>query len=130
MDFQEYPRVGHLDCLDCMVLFLYQFRRAKLRYFVEKPEFSTAPDIPPLDWKYTLNDNSTEQLPLDAPKLLGKSVQLTTFHKVLTFLEQDANGLVPKRSRRHWRRQRMIQIFLHVEQLLNTLLPTDTIYAI
>ena len=63
-----------------MVSFLYQFRGAKLRYRTEKLEFPTTPDIPPLDWKYTPCGNPTEHLPLDAPKLLGKSVQLTTFY--------------------------------------------------
>lgn len=71
--FQECPRVGHLDWLHCMVLFLYQFRGAKLRYQTEKPEFPTTPNILPVDWKYTPYGNSTEQLPLDAPTPLGKS---------------------------------------------------------
>ena len=47
---------------------------------MEKPDFPTTPDIPPLDWKYTPYGNPSEQLPLNAPKPLGKSVQLTTFY--------------------------------------------------
>ena len=41
--FQEYLRIGHLDWLHRMVLFLYQFRGAKLRYQTEKPDFPTSP---------------------------------------------------------------------------------------
>ena len=78
--FGECPRVGHLDRLHCMVSFLYQFRGAKLLYQTEKPDFPTTPDIPPLNWKYTLYGKPSEQLPLNAPQPLGESVQLTTFY--------------------------------------------------
>ena len=79
-NFRECLRVGHLNRLHCMVSFLYQFRGAKLRYRTEKPDFPTTLDIPPLNWKYTPYGNPSEQLPLDAPKPLGESVQLTTFY--------------------------------------------------
>ena len=65
-----------------MVSFLYRFRGAKLRYCTEKPEFSSTPEIPPLDWKNVPYGNPVKQLPLDAPEPLGESVQLTALYNV------------------------------------------------
>ena len=46
---------------------------------MDPPDYSSIPDIPELDWKYTPYGICSEDLPLDAPKPKGKTSTLTHY---------------------------------------------------
>ena len=77
--FCEQPQIGHLCCLRRMVGNLAKFRDFKIRFRVDPPDYSSVPDIPKQDWKYTPYGIQSEDLPLDEPEPKGKPIVLTHY---------------------------------------------------
>ena len=81
-----------------MIGYLAKFRDFKIRFCMDPPDYSSVPDIPERDWKYTPYSIRSEDLPLDAPKPKGKPITLTHYfdanlmHDVL--LGKDFTGTI------------------------------------
>jgi hypothetical protein len=70
--FRALPREGHLKRAKRVVSYLYWFSRAKIRFRTHEPDLSSIP-IPEYEWEGVYG-KVKEEVPLDAPKPLGKPV--------------------------------------------------------
>ena len=76
--FRAIPRVGHLNRIHRFYGYLQQFKDAALRIRVGEPDYSQLPEQD-FDWSHSVYGSPKEQIPKDAPKPLGKFVQLTHY---------------------------------------------------
>mgnify|MGYP006357956311 FL=1 len=87
--FRAAPRIGHLKRVKRIFGYLAKMNEATIRVRTEIPDYSDLPE-PHYDWSRSVYGNVTEDIPLDAPKPLGKVVRFTHFvdanlmHDVLT----------------------------------------------
>ena len=87
--FRAAPRIGHLKRVKRIFGYLAKMNEATIRVRTEIPDYSDLPE-PHYDWSRSVYGNVTEDIPLDAPKPLGKLVRFTHFvdanlmHDVLT----------------------------------------------
>ena len=59
--------------------YLCRFRHFKLRFQVDKPDYSNVPEIPDHDWEHNFNGKYEEDIAKDAPEPLGKRIVLTHY---------------------------------------------------
>ena len=76
--FRACPRVAHLDRLKRMYGFLRKHKHGAIRVRAGLPDHSRGPDNEH-DWMHTVYGNVKEQIPHDAPELLGKEVVTTMY---------------------------------------------------
>jgi hypothetical protein len=76
--FRVAPREGHLDRLRRICGYLLKMKHGFIRVRTEEPDYSDL-SSPDYDWARSVYGEVKEQLPLDAPKPLGKRVVLTTY---------------------------------------------------
>ena len=76
--FRACPRQGHLERVKRIIGYLSKMRHGIVRIRTEEPDYSDIPDKVH-DWEYTCYKGAKELIPDDAPKPLGKRVQLTTY---------------------------------------------------
>lgn len=74
--FRAQLRIRHLDCLKRMYVYVFKRRHYALKYRVSQPDVSTFDNMIKLNWSKSMYRNHTEEIPDDAPKLLGKGVTL------------------------------------------------------
>ena len=75
--FRVAPRKGHLERLKRICGYLLKMKDFKIRFRTHMPDYSDLKSIPQ-DW-YNIYGDVKELLPHDAPKPLGKPVQLTHY---------------------------------------------------
>ena len=74
--FQAQPRRGHLERAKRVYSYLKRFKHFKIR-----PNFDDTPHIPDyIDWGDTPYGHHDKDLPLDAPKPLGKRIILSHYY--------------------------------------------------
>ena len=75
--FRSAPRVGHLNHLKHICGYLVKMQDLKIRFRTHEPDYSDVPESIQ-DWHSVYGDVK-ELLPHNAPKPLGKPVQLTHY---------------------------------------------------
>ena len=76
--FRAAPREGHLECVKRIQGYLMKYKHAMIRIDTSMPDYSSLPKKD-YDWTYTCYAGAKEEIPKDAPKPLGKSVQTTSY---------------------------------------------------
>jgi hypothetical protein len=77
--FTAQPRQGHLDRIQPIYGFLCRFRHFKLRFRVDKLDYSGILKMLDYDWEHSVYGNPTEDIPADTPPPLGKRIILTHY---------------------------------------------------
>ena len=75
--YRAQPQVGHLEWIKRVYGSICKFRHFKLRFRVDKPDYSQVPDIPDYDWEHSVYGKHTKDIPKDIPEPLGKRVVIT-----------------------------------------------------
>ena len=76
--FRAAPRVGHMERVQRIHGYIAKMRDAVIRIRTDEPDYSNIP-VKHYDWEYTCYHGAAEQLPTDAPRPLGKRVQLSHY---------------------------------------------------
>ena len=76
--FRAVPRIGHLDRVKRIFGYLAKMNEGTIRVRTEIPDYSDLP-VPQYDWSRSVYGDTTEEVPLDAPKPLGKRVRFTHY---------------------------------------------------
>jgi len=76
--FCAMPRQGHLDCVKRTHGCLSKMRHATIKIRTDAPDYLAIP-VKMHDWECTCHVDAEEEIPLDSPKLKGKSVMMTSF---------------------------------------------------
>ena len=76
--FRVAPRVGHMTRIKRVYVFLFRFKDFKIRFLTDLPDLLAMIPIE-YDWTDTAYDKFEEEIDPEAPKPLGKVVQLTHF---------------------------------------------------
>jgi len=88
--FRAKPRTGHLERLRRMYCYVNRFPNYMIRFRTQQPDLSFFDTHKNQDWKDSIYGEHSEELPMDAPKSLGKEVTLIHYfdanlmHDVLT----------------------------------------------
>ena len=93
--FRIAPRIGQLECIKRVYVYVSQFKYAAIRFRTNTPDYSSLPDFSSLpeqnfDLMSSVYGGSREPIPHDIPKPLGKPVRIThnvdasLFHDVKT----------------------------------------------
>ena len=77
--FCSAPRSGHLDRMKQIIRYLCKFQHYKIRFQVDKLDYSNVPGIKNHDWEHSVYGNHEEDIPIDTPLLLGKKIVLTHY---------------------------------------------------
>ena len=75
--FRLAPKVGHIERMKRIYGYLSRTKHYALRFGTEEPNYMHLPELE-YDWT-RIYGNALEEIPKDAPALLGKSVTTTTF---------------------------------------------------
>ena len=84
--FRVAPRVGHLERLKRIAGYILKMKHFGIKFRTHEPDFSQLKTIEE-DW-FSIYGDVTEELPVNAPKPLGRAVQL--IHYVDANLLHDA----------------------------------------
>ena len=76
--YHSIPRTGHMERAKWVVVYLAKMKHTVIRFRPGLPDYS---DIPYMryDWERLVYVNIKEDLPKDAPKVLGKPIILTHY---------------------------------------------------
>ena len=76
--FRQQPRIGHLERLKKIVIYLANFPHGALRFRLHEPDYSNLPHKE-YDWQRTVYEGAKEEIPHDIPEPKGKYVITTTY---------------------------------------------------
>jgi len=76
--FRAMPRKGHLERAKRIHGYLLKFKHGVVRIRTEEPDYSDIPE-PREDWSNTCYAGAKEEIPVDAPRPLGKPIIMSHF---------------------------------------------------
>ncbi len=76
--FRAAPRQGHLDRVKRVHGYLLKWKHGVIRILTDEPDYSEVPEKI-FGWENTCYSGAEEQIPTDAPRPLGKAVQMTHY---------------------------------------------------
>ena len=74
--FRSQPRKGHLEQIKRIYGYLSRFKHFHLKFRTEEPDMSYFKNKTKFDWSKSIYGDHMEDIPVDAPKPLGKQVTL------------------------------------------------------
>ena len=76
--FRALPRIGHLERVKRIVLYLSKMKHAIIRFRTGIPDYSDLPDSP-YEWERSIYGNAKEPMPSNMPTPMGRRVRLTHY---------------------------------------------------
>ena len=92
--FRLAPKVGHIERMKRIYGYLSRTKHYALRFRTEEPYYMHLPELE-YDWTRAIYGNVIEEILMDAPEPLGKSVSTTTFLDA-NLLPMDQSLLLPR----------------------------------